>query len=33
VDKEEERIAINNMPRDEYLREYVRGYDRLNPKV
>lgn len=33
VDREAERIAIDNMPRDEYLRKYVRGYDRLNPKI
>jgi len=26
VDREAERIAINNMPRDEYLRKYLRGF-------
>jgi len=32
VDKEAERIAINNMSHEEKMRKYVRGYDEAFPK-
>jgi len=32
VDREAERIAINNMPHEERMRKYVRGYAEAFPK-
>jgi len=32
VDREAERIVINNMPREEFKRKYVRGYAEAFPK-
>jgi len=32
VDREAERITINNMPYEERMRKYVRGYDEAFPK-